>query len=322
MKLKMSHKITLMPSGTRFECGSEKTILDSAIEQGIVLEHSCKNGSCNTCEARVLNQQGEVLTTILTCKIKPDCDMILEATYYPELADIKSKTVPCKVDSIEYPNEDIVLIRLRLPPTAKFTFLPGQYLDLKYQGITRSYSVASIPQNNNVELHLKRVKNGAMSSKIFGQISVNQLMQLEGPKGTFFYRDKEGEGPVVFLATGTGFAPIKSIVTDLLDKEIQRDIYIYWGNRSSKLFYDPVTELWENLHANIKCNLILSQPEDGWNGRYGYVQQFVFADIGNLDTASVYACGSQSMIESAKALLIEQGLPADKFYSDAFVVSG
>ncbi|RYC47822.1 CDP-6-deoxy-delta-3,4-glucoseen reductase [Pectobacterium zantedeschiae] len=319
----MTNKIKLMPSGVVFECGSEKTILDAAIDQGIVLEHSCKNGSCNACEAHILSPQGEILTTILTCQVKPDCDMTLEAEYYPELANIKSKTAPCKVDSIEYPHEDIVIITLRLPPTANLIFLPGQYLDLKYQGITRSYSIASIPKNNSkIELHLKRVENGAMSSKVFSNLSANQLMQLEGPKGTFFYRNNESSGPIIFLATGTGFAPIKSIVTDLLNNGVQRDIYIYWGNRKSSLFYDPSVELWESQHANVKCNLVLSQPEEGWNGRYGYVQEFVIADIGDLNTASVYACGSQSMIESAKALLIEKGLPTANFYSDAFVVSG
>lgn len=127
---------------------------------------------------------------------------------------------------------------------------------------------------------------------------------------------------MIFLATGTGFAPIKSIIVDLLSKGIQRDIYIYWGNRNSKLFYDPLAEQWEFLHDNIKMHLILSRPEDGWAGRYGYIQDRVVDDISDLTTASVYACGSLSMIESAKTLLVDKGLPAEKFYSDAFVVSG
>lgn len=318
----MKHTIKLMPSNIDFECSPDKTILDSAIEQGIVLEHSCKNGSCNACEARMLDSKGEVLTTILTCQVKPECDMVLEAEYYPELANIKSKTVPCKVDNVKYPHEDIAIITLRLPPTANFSFLSGQYLDLKFQGIARSYSIASIPQDKGkIELHLKRVADGIMSNKIFGLISANQLMQLEGPKGTFFYRDDARSGPIIFLATGTGFAPIKSIVTELINKGVQRNIYIYWGNRESSLFYDDVLNLWEAQYSNIKCSLVLSRSESDWTGRQGYVQEFAVTDNNDLTQASVYACGSQSMIESAKALLIEQGLPPKCFYSDAFVAS-
>ncbi|MBU0791845.1 MAG: 2Fe-2S iron-sulfur cluster binding domain-containing protein [Gammaproteobacteria bacterium] len=319
------HQITLLPSGVVFEGSSEKTILDSALEVGIALEHSCKTGTCGVCKAKVILSEGNELgeSVLLTCQAMPSCDLTLHAEYYPELASIKCITAPAKVNSILYESEDIITLELRLPPKNKFDFLPGQYLDLKYQGIARSYSIASIPnEKNTIELHFKRVLGGKMSEKIFSPIKENQLLQVEGPKGTFFFHNKK-TGPIIFIATGTGFAPVKAMISKLVkDQQLDRPIHIYWGNRSSDLFYDkPVLLNWSEQFDFIKPELCLSKAEENWFGRIGYVQNCVIEDEVSLCDAEVYACGSIEMIESAKSLLVSAGLDRDSFYSDAFVAS-
>ena len=260
------HQITLLPSGVVFESSSEKTILESALEAGIALEHSCKTGTCGICEAKIISSEGNELDerVLLTCQAMPSCNLTLHAEYFPELENIKCLTAPAKVNSILYKSEDIISLELRFPPKVKFDFLPGQYLDLKYQGITRSYSIASIPnEKNTIELHFKRVLDGQMSEKIFSPIKENQLVQVEGPKGTFFFHNKK-TGPIIFIATGTGFAPIKAMVSQLIqDQQLDRPIHIYWGNRSSDLFYDKEVLLnWSERFDSIKAEFCLSMAEE------------------------------------------------------------
>jgi len=324
MTEKKIYTVTLQPSGVVFEGDSESTILDSAVSAGIVLEHSCKTGVCGVCEAQVFSGDGQTeLSVVLTCQHKPTSDMNLKAEYFPELDTIKCMTFPAKVSQVLLKAENIMVLKLRYPPKSKFSFLPGQYIDLKYQGVTRSYSLASIPnEENTIELHFKRVERGEMSEKIFAPIAENQLLQLEGPKGTFFLRDKKA-GPIIFIATGTGYAPVKSMVSDFIQKQqFDRPIYVYWGNRSSNLFYDKQQLLeWANNIEILNAELCLSRSDIGWTGRIGYVQDCVLEDGISLSDAEVYACGSIEMIESAKSSLIGAGLDKDSFYSDAFVAS-
>lgn len=318
------HIITLLPSGVVFESLPEKTILDSALDAGIVLEHSCKTGSCGACEAKIVTSENHQVdnSDLLTCQVKASCNMTLEADYFPELADIKCLTVPAKVNRILHHSSDIMVLELRLPPKNIFNFLPGQYIDLKYNGVVRSYSIASIPNaKNTLELHFKKVSDGAMSSKIFSPVPEGQLLQIEGPKGSFFFRDTK-TGPIIFLATGTGFAPVKAIVSKLIyDEKLNRPIYIYWGNRHSELFYDDSPLDLAKKFENIHISLCLSREESGWVGRSGYIQDCLLSDGVSLIDAEVYACGSMDMINKSREALIESGLDKSSFYSDAFVAS-
>lgn len=318
--------ITLMPSGMTYEAGPDSTLLDSALSSGIILEHSCKTGDCGVCKTSYVSSKSNepnTSSTLLTCQVKPTENLTLYANYFPELADIKISTLPAKVNSVLSHSEEIIVLTCRLPPKKRFKFLPGQYIDLKYQGTTRSYSIASIPNPNNIlELHFKRVVSGEMSEKIFSPITLNQLVQIEGPKGTFFFRNK-ATGPIIFIATGTGFAPIKAIVSQLIESDqLSRPICIYWGNRSSNLFYDKkIIQEWSERFDTITIVFCLSRQESTWLGRVGYVQSCIIEDAIPLEEAEVYACGSIEMIDSAKKVLCDAGLKSDSFHSDAFVAS-
>jgi CDP-4-dehydro-6-deoxyglucose reductase len=317
----MQFEVEIQPSGVTFL--TENNVLEDALSKSIPLEHSCKNGTCGVCSAEIVsgeveNKEGQVVNIgkILTCCSKAKSNLVLIANYYPELVDIKQKTLPCKVASFDYVTDDIVVIRFRFPPKANFDYLPGQYVDLSFQGVRRSYSIANAKQESKeIELHIRKVPNGQMSALLFGQLKDNQLMRIEGPKGTFFIR--EGDKPLILLAGGTGIAPVKAILEQLNCENDLRDIYVYWGMPSIKAFYLEIFDEVSAMRENVHYVPVLSGDES-WEGRTGLVHQAVFDDFDSLEEYEVYACGSPLMIEAAKDLFLKKGLPESAFFSDAF----
>ena len=326
----MQHVVTINPSGITFSVPADKTILVSALAYNIVLEHSCGTGLCGACKAKVLSgdvacddphgvlsAEEKAKGVVLTCTSRPLTALELEAEYFPELAAITPKTVPCKVASLTFPVTDVAALRLRLPPTAQLVFLPGQYIDLTAQGVTRSYSVANASvENNQLELHIRKVPGGQLSDIIFNQLKPEQLLRMYGPLGSFFVRDDQR--PLVFLAGGTGFAPVKAMVEALLAKGDPRAIHIYWGQRQASGFYSSLPGEWAAQYDHIQAHVVVSD-DASWAGRRGLVHEAVLADIPDLSGYAVYACGSPAMIAAAKCAFTQQGLNEMAFYADAFL---
>lgn len=319
----MQYNIEVQPAGVSYK--SKDNLLDDALEQSVTLEHSCKTGDCGACSAELIqgeveNEHGETISEgrFLTCQSRAKSDAVFNANYYPELANIKLQTLPCKVSSIEFPTSDIAVLKFRFPPTSNFDYLPGQYVDLNYKGVKRSYSIANAKtQTKEIELHIRRVENGKMSDLLFAQdLKLNQLMRVEGPKGTFFVR--EGDKPIIMIATGTGIAPIKAVVERLVEMNDSRAIHIYWGMRYHKEVYDLGLEPLIQQNKNIKFIPVLSREDSVPSGRTGYVQDIVIHDFDDLSPFDVYACGSLNMIEQAKVTFKEKGLLESNFFSDAF----
>ncbi|MEZ9877378.1 CDP-6-deoxy-delta-3,4-glucoseen reductase [Vibrio breoganii] len=320
----MKYSIEIQPSGVRFE--TENNLLDDALQQEIVLEHSCKTGECGVCSAQIISgsfedKEGNKITSgeILTCQSKAMTDSVIQAKYYPELAGIAVRTVPCKVSSYDHVSEDIVVLSLRLPPTAKFDYLAGQYIDLSFKGIKRSYSIANVKSDSSeIELHIRKVPNGQMSTLLWDHLKPNLLMRLEGPKGTFFLR--ESDKPLILMAGGTGIAPIKAIVEQLIAQDSKRDVYVYWGMPTKSGFFLSADDLTASK-PNIRFIPVLSGSDDSWFGRKGFVHEAVIQDFDSLDAHEVYACGSPVMIDAAKLAFNEKNLPVDAFFSDAFTAA-
>ena len=326
----MSLNIKLQPSGITFNAGETATILDSALENNINIEYSCKDGTCGSCKAKLISgeiEQGEnsALTNedisngfILTCCSKPKTNIEINVNYYPELSHIKKKTYPCKLDNIEIIGSDIAILSLRLPPTARIEYLAGQFIDLIINGQRRSYSIANA-SGGNIELHVRKVSNGVFSQIIFNELKLQQLLRIEGPQGTFFVRDNDR--PLIFLAGGTGFAPVKAMVEELINKNDQRPIHIYWGMPQGRLFYSDIVNKWSVEYPNIQYVPVVSEEDSSWHGQTGFVHQAVINDFPDLSNFSVYACGSLAMISAAHQEFVEYGLAEDQFFSDAFVSS-
>jgi len=316
-----------------FEATETLTLKDAALSSGINLEYSCNNGVCGTCKAKVLSgvyengDPNEVLTKeeknqgyLLTCTAKARSDMQLVANFFPELKGIEQKTIPCKIDSLDIIGDDIAVVKLRLPPNANFRYLPGQYINLTYQGVRRSYSIANSQQTSlGVELHIRKVAKGAFSHFVFDEFKENQLLSLEGPMGTFFIRDQLS--PIIFLATGTGFAPVKAMVEQIVAEEPDRIIHIYWGMRTAQSFYSDLPKEWASSYTNLKYTPVVSRPDDAWTGRTGYVTNAVLQDFTCLREFTVYACGSPNMITSSRLELTSKSLDLKYFLFDAFLPS-
>lgn len=327
------HCVTL-GNGRIFNADATTSILDAARAEGIVLEYSCRTGRCGVCKAHlvsgettVLRPEAESLTAdeaaqslILTCCRAAAGPVVLDIEPLDRMAGLEIRTVPARIVSIERVAPDIVTVVLRTPPATPLHFLPGQYVDVLAAGVRRSYSLANAPRADGLlEFIVKRYPGGVLSEYWFERAQANDLIRIEGPFGTFFLRD-EGPRDIVFLATGTGIAPVKALLEELAADPGRADrhrLSVFWGNREAENFvWDPVA-----LGLDVGFHHLLSGPDGTWAGKRGYVQDAAInAGIDPEDTV-VYACGSNAMIASARAALLALGLAPKRFFSDAFVSS-
>lgn len=324
-----------LSSGKHFNASIGQSILDCAAQANINLPYSCKTGRCSTCKCKVisgtttalhpetgLSEQEKADGWVLSCVRTAETDTLLEIDDLGGIELPLAKTLPCRIQQLQRLATDVMQVFLRLPPTADFGFIAGQYIDvIGPNGIRRSYSLANAKRADNLlELHIRSVDGGAMSDYWFNQAKPNDLLRLNGPLGTFFLREIEGRD-LVFLATGTGIAPVKAILESLQsDPQAQRpkSISVLWGGRKKEdLFLDIAS-----MAPAVDYIPVLSRPDAEWTGASGYVQDVLLQYMTDLTNAAVYACGGDAMIRSAKIALSHAGLQPSRFYSDAFVSSG
>jgi CDP-4-dehydro-6-deoxyglucose reductase len=321
--------------GQEFTQSASQTLLEAAANSLISLPYSCKTGRCSTCKCKVLSGQSVAKVDelglsleekaqgfILSCVRSALTDMLIEVEDLGDQVIPEVKTLPSRVSSIEKLATDVLSVKLRFPPNTPFNFLAGQYIDvIGPGGIRRSYSIANAPAlDNQLQLHIREVQSGVMSQYWFDKAKVNDLLRINGPLGSFFARPLNGRR-LVFLATGTGIAPVKAILEQLaidpLDKQ-PLSATLYWGGRKPQdLYADP--SLW---HPSLRYVPVLSRAPGDWTGARGHVQNAALNKETDWANTVVYACGSDAMIQCAKAELTKAGLPTNRFYYDAFVPSG
>lgn len=323
-----------LPSGKKFPAIEGASLTDAAAAAGVNLPYSCKTGRCSTCKCKLLSGSSQALHPelgltdsekasgwILSCARTPTSDVMLEIEDLEGIELPKPRTIPCRIDSIEYLVEDVVKVGLRLPPTADFKFLAGQYVDIIGPGgVRRSYSLANADSSDfKLELHIRKVESGEMSRYWFERAKPNDLLRLHGPLGTFFLRKIAGR-ELVFLATGTGIAPIKAMLESMVGldaDQLPHSIHVFWGARHIQdIYFDIAAPGLPLIYTPV-----LSRVQPEWQGAGGYVQDIYLGMRPTLTDVTVYACGSDSMIQSAKSALIAAGLPEHQFFSDAFVCS-
>lgn len=327
----MTHRVTLQPSGHSYEVSPGQNILQAGLDAGHMLPYSCRSGVCRTCRGTVLEGKvdyGSVHPTYLPdsdkakgyallCQAKPLSDLVVEVR---EVKGMRPRVIPCRVERLEKPAPDVAVLGLRLPMNENFRFLAGQYIDfLLKDAKRRSYSLATRPDPGGVtalEIHVRHTPGGLFTDHVFSSLKVRDLLRFEGPLGSFYLRE-ESEKPIVMLASGTGFAPIRSICELALEKKIQRPITLYWGCRLKRDLYQfDVAEKWSA--PNFKFVPVLS--DEKWSGRTGFVHRAVMEDFPDLSGAQVYACGAPIVIESARRDFSAQcGLPPEEFYADSFL---
>lgn len=326
-------ELITLSSGKTFKLSGGSSILEAAAQSQISLPYSCKTGRCSTCKCKVISGETKALVAeigltqsekaegwILSCARTATTNVVLEVEDLGGVVLYPAKTQACRISSLEKLAPDVIKVVLRLPPSAIFDFIPGQYVDvIGPGGVRRSYSLANAPKaENTLELHIRAVENGAMSHYWFSQAKVNDLLRLHGPQGTFFMRNI-AKRDVVFLATGTGIAPVKAMLEALPSlsvDQLPRSVSVLWGGRNEHDLYFNLAE----LPGTFQYTPVLSRSAT-WNGERGYIQDVLLSRKADLLNSTVYACGSDAMIHSAKVALTMAGLPSHHFYSDAFVCS-
>lgn len=340
----MAHQITIMPSGHVLSSQPGETVLQAALREGFPLPYGCRNGACGTCKGKIV--QGAVdygsynaatLTEMekqagmaLFCCATPLSELVIECREIGAIKDIKIKTLPCRVHKMEHVAPDVMIIYLKLPANERLQFLAGQYIDiLMKDGKRRSFSLANAPHDDELlQLHVRNYRGGTFAEHVFTRMKERDILRFEGPLGTFFLRE-DSDKPIVFVASGTGFAPVKSILEHVFHVSNTRDkarkMVLYWGNRTkADLYMANLADSWQREHDNFTFIPVLSEapPSDNWNGRSGLVHQAVLQDFSDLSGHQVYACGAPAMVEAAhKDLTSLRGLPEEEFFSDAFTAS-
>lgn len=331
----MAHRITIKPSNHAFTVEGDETVLEAALREGFVIAYSCRNGACGTCKGKVLEgrvdygqYQQQTLPDsekaqgwALFCQARPLSDVVIECREIAAVKDIPVRVLPCRVQQMERLAPDVMRLCLKLPASERLQFLAGQYIDILMKGgMRRSLSMANPPHDDALlELHLRNY-GGPFSDHVFNRMKEKEILRFEGPLGTFFMRDESAK-PIIFVAGGTGFAPIKAMIEHALHKGIARPMTLYWGaRRRADLYLPALPERWAAEHG-VGYVPVLSeaQPEDRWTGRTGLVHRAVMEDVQDLTGYQVYACGAPAMVDAARRDFAEQcGLPHDEFYSDAF----
>ena len=329
-------KVTVQPSGQSFDVEESESVLTAALRQGVMLPYGCKNGACGSCKgkivsgsvdyghyhARVLTEEERAHGKALFCQARPLGELVIECRTIGAAKDIAVKLLPCRVQQLTRAADDVMIVRLKLPANERLQFLPGQYIDFLLKGgERRSFSMANPPHADElVELHIRHVAGGNFTDHVFGKMKERDILRFEGPLGTFFLREDSAK-PIVFVASGTGFAPIKSIIEHALHKGISRPITLYWGGRRpADLYLHALAAGWAAQGA-LKYVPVISDalPQDAWAGRAGFVHRAVMQDFPDLSGHQVYACGVPIMVDAARKDFTTQcRLPEEEFFADSF----
>jgi CDP-4-dehydro-6-deoxyglucose reductase len=333
----MSFQVTIKPSNRVFSAEEGESVIEAAMRNGITLPYGCRNGACGSCKGKLLEGQvdyGQYAAHILPeyekkagfalfCQAKPLSDIVIEAREISAAGQIQIKKLPCRVQRIERPSEDVAALYLSLPANERLQFLAGQYIEIIMRdGKRRAYSMANAPEDDaHIELHVRKMASGAFTEYVFTKMKEKDILRFEGPLGTFFLRE-DSDKPIVLLASGTGFAPIKSIVQHAFHIGVTRQMVLYWGGRRpADLYMAQLCQEWQRDHDNFSYIPVISDalPEDNWTGRTGFVHRAVMEDFPDLSGYQVYACGAPVVVESAhKDFTTQCKLSEEEFFSDAF----
>ncbi len=324
------YSVWVEPHGRRISVAADRPILESALRAGLNLPHSCKSGHCASCRVQLRSGQIEYLNgrplgvteeeaaegKILLCQARARSDLVVEARLIASVTDVEIKTLPCRIARMTPLASDVMQVFLRLPVVEKLEFHPGQYLDILLDnGRRRSFSIASPPHDSDLlELHVRRVPGGGFTESLWGTTGVGSLLRIEGPVGQFVYQ--AGSSPVLMIAGGTGFAPLKSMLRHVLEGGGARPIHLYWGARTAAdLYEERLVRDWVQRYPQLRFTPVLSEaPESSSGHRRGWVHEVVLADHPNLEPFDVYAAGPPALIDAVRATFPRR----DRLYFDSF----
>lgn len=328
-------QVTITDSGKRFTVNEGESVLTAALRQGVMLPYSCKNGTCGSCKGLV--ESGEVHYPfhpplaldrpqiadgyVLLCQAEPIEDLEVRAREIEAVRDIAVRTLPARVIEKSLLASNVIRLRLRLPKAQRLQFLAGQYLDVLLPGgKRRAFSIASPPQSEDeIELHIRHVEGGDFTGWVFDELKTRDILRIEGPLGNFFVRHGEPERPMIMMAGGTGFAPLKSMVEDLITHGDRRPIHLFWGARNAaELYLESLPLAWQQQHDHIRYTRALSEEGGAEEAFRGFVHDAVLDRYPDLSGHDVYMSGPPAMIDAARAAFLQGGLPERQLFYDSF----
>ncbi len=331
----MSYQIIIQPSGHCVTAEADEVILDAALRHGLSIPYGCRNGICGACKGKIVTGQvvypdgrpgalspvEEAIGQTVCCQARACSDLVLEIHEVSSSQEVPIRKMPARVVKLERLGNDVMRLYLKLPDSERMQFLAGQYIDiLLADGRRRSFSIANAPHDDQfVELHIRLVEGGTFSSYVFNSMKEKEILRIEGPFGGFYLRE-ESPRPIICVAGGTGFAPIKGMVEHFIQSELARTIYFYWGVRTqSDLYLNALPSAWGE-RDNFHYIPVLSdaKPEDQWRGRNGWVHQVVLDDFADLSGYDLYTSGPPSMVDAMRQGARSHGLPGEQFYFDSF----
>lgn len=333
----MSYRITIEPTGHTFRAQPGESILAAALRHGLIIPYSCRGGTCGTCMGKIvegdvrypydrpppaLDEKEAVVGQALLCQAQALSDLSIEVREVRDALDIEPRKLPCRVARMEQLAHDVMRLYLKLPETERLQFLPGQFVDILLRdGRRRSYSLANAPHDDELlELHVRNIPGGAFSGRVFGDMQEKALLRLEGPLGTFHLRE-DSDRPILLMAGGTGFAPVKSILEHAFALGLRRPAHLYWGVRAMRdLYLHELPRRWAREHAGFRYTPCLSEPDprDQWKGRIGLVHNMLLQDYPDLGAYDVYMSGPPGMIEAARRDFANHGLEPQRLFYDSF----
>jgi CDP-4-dehydro-6-deoxyglucose reductase len=331
----MTYTVTVQPAGHTFQTEADEAILEAGLRQGIALPYGCRGGACGACAATIAS--GEVhypvrmpkgLSTAdqangkaLLCMAYATSDLTLEMPNVGAASDLEVKILPVRVEKMRKLADDVMELTLKLPESERLRFFAGQYIDILLKdGKRRGFSLANAPSDDRyLELHIRHVPGGQFTGHVFNEMQEKAILRIEGPLGSFYLR--ESSRPLILMGGGTGFAPLKGMLEQLMTQGLDQPVHLYWGVRAkADLYMDSVVRTWVSRHPQLTYVPVLSdpQPEDQWEGRTGWVHAAVAADFSDFAGYDVYLSGPPPMVQAAKTAFLAQGLPEAQLFYDAF----
>jgi len=328
----MPYTVTLKSSGRTFQVKPSQTILEGAVDAGITIPYACRNGMCGSCKGKLetgnvmledyqesaLTEQERTDGLILCCKALATENITIDIRESEGEEVAKSKVTPVRVESLEKLNKDVIKMMLKLPGNENLKFKAGQYIEfIMGDNSRRAFSLASPPHENLLELHLRLVEGGKFTQYVFNEMQEKSIHRIDAPIGQFYLR--KSEKPIVFVAGGTGFAPIKSVIEDMIFNKIKRPIFLYRGvGKFDDLYMNDLSLKWANSIDGFKYIPVCEAKSDISPLRIGLVHEAVLEDFQSFDNVQVYCCGAPGLVQTAFESFVSQGLPEDEFFADKF----
>ena len=333
----MSYTVVIKPSGHSFQVKKDESVLDAALQHGYAIPYGCRNGACGACKGKLLSgdiNYGTIKPTTLSeddikngllvcCQARACSDLTIEIDEVSAAADIEIRIMPTKVHKKEFLADDVVRLFLKLPDGERLQFLAGQYVDILLKdGRKRSFSIANAPHDDAyIELHIRHVDGGDFTGYVCDELQEKDILRIEGPHGSFFLRE-ENNRPMIFIAGGTGFAPIKGIIEHILAENVDLPMHLYWGVRDHKdLYLADLAMKWDKHIPNFHFIPVLSEPSDKKSEkmRTGYVHKAILEDFPEgFSDFDVYASGPPVMVNAIFDAFKPNGLTEENYFSDAF----